>query len=456
MSSWLKCHGALIVAQFIFAANMIYARAAFKESPNASPLIFALFRGVFALIVFSTVHLVQAQQRRKATSASHGQAPPSRSVVPTTPKPIMLAGSAPTTMSSSFPKTLNGLDLPPPEEVVGTPSSPPSSTARRMDPFQLLTAYEQRKVYVLGICGVTLNLIGVAYGIKLTDAVTAGAFQCAIPPVSYLISYLVGYDAMTPAKLASLGCAVVGNMLMGHVWDVANGSHASTYAWGLLLLVINVTAYSSFLVLQKPFVSLLPKMAFLFRANLSGVAGMGLIGLVQASFVYEQLTDGSITTFSWSAILFAGCVNSVVPYYLTAMGLQNGSPATAALYFALQPIFVASMSFFLLDEGLSAIRAVGGVLVLTGIFVGALELYVKSKSARAAAVAPPPPVVVVVLPEPLPQCSPRLTDSAAAQESPRHEETLVDIPLADETEMLQLWTQPAQGGVGPHLSSLQS
>lgn len=301
---WMN-HAALIFAQLIFAVNMIVVRAAFKSAPNASPLVFAVGRGVCALAALSAIHFVH-------------------------------------------------------------------SKSDKVDRFEGFSSKQKVLCYGIGFCGVTLNLIGVAYGVKLTDAITAGAFQCAIPPVSFVISWLCG-DALSRTQVVALCLAVCGNALMAEVWQLASVAVNTTYYVGCLLLTINVCAYSTFLVLQKPFVTEMPKMEFLFRVNLSGVTGMIAIACLSFNTFVDQFVSGALTPQCWFAIAFAGLINSIVPYYLIAVGVSGASPSLAAVYFALQPVFVCVLSVVVLGEGLNFIRSVGGLFILSGLILSGVQ-----------------------------------------------------------------------------------
>jgi drug/metabolite transporter (DMT)-like permease len=232
---------------------------------------------------------------------------------------------------------------------------------------------------LLGAIGITINLLGSASGVKYANAVTAGGIQCAVPPVTCVIAYFVYGEMLPLTKIIALVLAVSGNMIMTQIWCMFTTSEAcstmigdgSTYYFGCLCVVINVTVYSSYLVFQRPVVKLLPTSEFLFRSCLYALCSISFIALCAWSMIWDEITTaGVISRDVLVAIGFAGVINSGLAYYLVSVGI-SGLPPSA---FCSQPVLICVFSTVFLGEGVSLLQAGGGAVVILGLLLGAVPL----------------------------------------------------------------------------------
>jgi drug/metabolite transporter (DMT)-like permease len=247
----------------------------------------------------------------------------------------------------------------------------------------------------LGLAAVLVNLVGISYGVKLTDATTAAAFQCIIPPLSFVLSFAVGYETVFSRwKAVSLLLAVAGNAVVVEVWTMVGTSAQRPpsdryYYLGCLLLLMNISGVSTFLVFQKPIVAALPRIDFLFRVYLLGVPCTIIVSSVllllesstyalsssTASFVASVLQE-QLEATHWltaAAMFHTGSIGLVVPYSVIAWSMRSVPPTVPALYFTLQPLVAAVLGRMLLDEMLSWWRIIGGSLILSGLVLGAID-----------------------------------------------------------------------------------
>ena len=71
------------------------------------------------------------------------------------------------------------------------------------------------------------------------------------------------------------------------------------------------------------------------------------------------------------AALYAGIAINVVCFGIEAWALRHASPGTVALFTALDPPFTACLSVIFLHETASFSLVVGGMLIVSGLFVNA-------------------------------------------------------------------------------------
>jgi drug/metabolite transporter (DMT)-like permease len=92
----------------------------------------------------------------------------------------------------------------------------------------------------------------------------------------------------------------------------------------------------------------------------------GLAALCSA--LLESMPPGALMATA-PTILFAGTVSGALAYTIQIFAQAHTPPAEAALILALEGVFAALAGALLLDERLTAIGALGCVLILAGALV---------------------------------------------------------------------------------------
>ena len=67
---------------------------------------------------------------------------------------------------------------------------------------------------------------------------------------------------------------------------------------------------------------------------------------------------------------FLVLLGSVVPYILIGIGQRAVDATTAALVYSLEPLFAMAIAVVFFTEPLSAMKVIGGAIVLAAQFVG--------------------------------------------------------------------------------------
>lgn len=370
---------------------MTIVRSAFIDSNEVSPIVIIAARLLLSLAAFAVIHFGRMyKKRRQAIIVSPTAKCSQENETWRNTATIDRGEDGLASSTSDYPKHLSEKNGDNGDN--GIPTSSPSSSSEINDTASVASADEfhdlsrsmKLRCVALGIAGGTINMLCASTGVKYANAITSGAFQCAIPPLTCFMAFLFCNETLSLAKILALIFAVVGNMVMVQVWCVFTVSEAcgnansqeeassTEYYIGCLFLLANVTAYSAYLVFQRPVVKVLPKSEFLFRTYLYGFVGMLIVVVCRIDLVWHQLTTpGIITREVLIAIGFAGLVNSTFAYYLVSVGISGVSPAAAAIYFCLQPLFVCIFSTIFLGEGISLVQGGGGVLIIAGLLMSA-------------------------------------------------------------------------------------
>ena len=106
--------------------------------------------------------------------------------------------------------------------------------------------------------------------------------------------------------------------------------------------------------------------------NAVGMAS-GSIFLFGATLIARERITLPERAATWTAIVFFVAIGSVLVFVLYVIVLQRWEASRASYTFVLIPIFTVIFSAWLDDETVGLALVGGGLLVLAGVYVGALR-----------------------------------------------------------------------------------
>jgi drug/metabolite transporter (DMT)-like permease len=112
---------------------------------------------------------------------------------------------------------------------------------------------------------------------------------------------------------------------------------------------------------------------------------VGAVFLLAISFVSGESRDVPYRADTWAALAYLVTLGTVGVFVLFLVVLRRWQASAVAYEFVLAPFVATALGAWLLDESIRPITAVGAVLVLVGVYIGAL-----SKVERRAADATAP------------------------------------------------------------------
>ena len=220
---------------------------------------------------------------------------------------------------------------------------------------------EWRRVLLLSLLGVVLNMGLFIVGLTYTTAVNAVVVITTIPVFTYAIAVLTGRETMGPWRAAGIGVALVGVLyLVGTSYQLD-----PRHALGDLMVMGNALCYAGFLVLARPVIQRYDALSLTTWMFLVGAVVFVPIGL--ASGLRGQLGAASTETLGWMLYIVVG--PSVLAYLLNARVLRHVPSSTVAIFTYVQPIFTAVAAYFVLGAPLEWKVVPAAVLVFAGVWL---------------------------------------------------------------------------------------
>lgn len=219
-------------------------------------------------------------------------------------------------------------------------------------------------VALLGLSGVFGFNTVLYIGLKYTTAVN-GTIINAFSPISVaVLSTLWLKDRPKPVQLAGLLLSFLGVVIIS-----TRGSWAvlasMSFNPGDIIVFADTFVWAFFTVLGKKVMSRLSPLETTTYANLTGVF------FLLPAVLYEW--SGGVPVFSPVHVLvlvYLGVFASVLAFLGWNKGVSEIGPARAAAFYNLIPVYAAVLAFVLTGEELHLYHLIGGLMVLSGVYLG--------------------------------------------------------------------------------------
>lgn len=220
---------------------------------------------------------------------------------------------------------------------------------------------------LLGLFGIFFYNLFFFEGLKLTQASRAAFIVACNPAMIALLS------ALTLKKWPSLKQFVGILFCLGGAFsiilsrsDISTPSSSSA-SLGDLLIAGCVLSWGIYTVFAKPVIQSIGALL-----TVAYSVFIGTILLLVSSLIMGRIDILIHTTFSQidiASLLYLGIFGSALAYYFYYAGIKQIGATRAGVFIALNPITAGILGYFLLNEALSSLTLISGLLILFGIFL---------------------------------------------------------------------------------------
>ncbi|KAJ0252667.1 EamA domain-containing protein [Hirschfeldia incana] len=255
----------------------------------------------------------------------------------------------------------------------------------------------------IGLAGIFGNQLLFLMGLSYTNPTYAAAIQPSIPVFTFLLAVIIGIEKVNLFKIEGLmkvggtivcvsGALVMvlfrGPALYGdkdaestpktvvidtserelHGWLVSSFLGLGLDLWhiGVICLIGNCMCMAAFITVQAPVLKKYP-------AHLSVAAYsyfFGTLLMITTAFVFvREPKDWRLTQSEILAVIFAGVFASALNYGLLTWSNKIIGAALVSLYNPLQPAASAFLSTIFLGSPIYLGSVVGGVLIISGLYM---------------------------------------------------------------------------------------
>jgi drug/metabolite transporter (DMT)-like permease len=215
---------------------------------------------------------------------------------------------------------------------------------------------------VLSFFGVTLNQILFISGLSLTKASNTSLLAVTIPIFALTVGSVLGVEKLRPVKVFGIAVAALGVVLL---IDPRNASFSSETPLGDVLIVLNSLSYGIYVVVSKDVITrngALKSIAWVFLFA-------GLVCVPLGAYSLSAIDVAAVSPVVWLLILYIALAATLAPYLLNAWALARVKPSVVAVYIYLQPVIGFFTAVVFLNEKITPVTILAGILIFTGVFL---------------------------------------------------------------------------------------
>jgi drug/metabolite transporter (DMT)-like permease len=217
----------------------------------------------------------------------------------------------------------------------------------------------------LGFFGVVLNQGGFTVGLNYTSVSHSSLVIGCAPILILALSWALRLEALTGRKAVGMALAFAGAAAVG-AEQVANAAPGSRR--GDLLTLVAAIGLALYTVLGKRAVAEHNPMRLSLLINIAAAILVSPIAIWQMDVLARSDRLGTISLEAWGGVIYLGVLGSAVSYVLYFWALRYMTPTGLGAVSYLQPIGATLLGLALLGEPITRRVAVGGLLVIAGVY----------------------------------------------------------------------------------------
>ncbi|WP_100407388.1 DMT family transporter [Bacillus solitudinis] len=233
---------------------------------------------------------------------------------------------------------------------------------------QTLWVKEWKPILFLSLTGIVLFNLFLYSGLQYTTATNVAVLETTTPIFSILLGALVLKERLKLVQYLGIFLSIIGAL-----WVITKGTWSSfsftQFNLGDFLVMIAIIAWAVYSLLIKQHSHKFP-----LYGSLTIMLFVALVVLFP--FVALEWNDGIFNNLNMKLIgglLYLGIFPSVVALVFWNKGVAAIGPSRASIFLNFIPVFTIFGAVLFLNETVSFIQLLGGVLVIFGVYLSTKE-----------------------------------------------------------------------------------
>lgn len=214
-----------------------------------------------------------------------------------------------------------------------------------------------------GLFGVAINQLFFFEGLNLTTPINAAIIMTVSPILVIVFSAIIIKEKITIRKLLGIFLGIVGAATL--ILKSGSISLDNTFFVGNILIFINATSYSIYLVLVKTLMTKYNPITVMFY-----VFSFGLIFVLP--FGLNELLEVNTQSFSkiiYLKVAFVVICTTFLAYLFNAFALKTLNPSVVSTYIYLQPVLASLVAIFLKSDSLDFIKILSALFIFSAVYL---------------------------------------------------------------------------------------
>lgn len=227
-------------------------------------------------------------------------------------------------------------------------------------------ARQIRNTFLVGVVGYGISLGFQFAGTKLSTASNGALVTSATPAFVLLFAPYLLHERNTPRRILALVISMLGVLA---VIDPRNAELSPALFWGNMSLLAAALTWALYSVLVRKVAQ---------NANLLAASAVMLAGGIPSSLLFgawEVQTQGigAIDIGIIGGILYLGIVSTAIAMFLWNYAFAELPAAVASLTFFAQPLVGTLLGWLFLEEQITPLFLLGGVLIGAGLVISSRD-----------------------------------------------------------------------------------
>ena len=239
--------------------------------------------------------------------------------------------------------------------------------AMRREVFIALTARQVLAVIALGFFGIFAYNIFFFYGLHYINASRASLIVALNPALIALAAFTIGKERLGAGNVMGIGACIAGAATVILSKDAATLQPVAQAWIGDALILGCVLSWVLYSVCSKNLVRQIGPLHTVAYSVIAGTLMLMCAALLHGDITWAAI--GNIQQNQLVSLLYLGVIGSALAYIWYYDGIQKIGATRSGVFIALNPLSAVVLGLLLLDESLSPPMLLGGLLVISGIYL---------------------------------------------------------------------------------------
>lgn len=208
------------------------------------------------------------------------------------------------------------------------------------------------------------------WGLLFVPAGVAGLAFYTYPVYVYVLSVTLLDESLSGQALVALVLA------LGGVALILGGNTGGADAFGVVLVLLAGLGYAMYITGSRAALASIDADILAGTAMIATAVSFTGFGIVSGRLAVPTAID------QWLIIVGIAAIGTAIPIFLYVTGLDRIPASRASIVSTSEPVVTVLLGIVLLGEALTAVLAIGGILVLTGVGLIQNDLATQRKAAQ--------------------------------------------------------------------------
>ena len=242
---------------------------------------------------------------------------------------------------------------------------------------------DQKWFLLLALFEPFFYFLGEAYGLTMVTATVGAVIISTIPLIVPFVSYMLFRERLSLMNMVGLVISFTGVLMV----ILTRSGGISADPKGVLLMFVAVVSAVGYTMVVKKLADDYNPITITAYQSLYGFLMFIPLFLI---FEIPHVNLAAASTESILGVLYLGVVGSGICFILLTIAIRELGAARANIFANLVPVVAAILSFLLLSEPMPALKALGILVVITGLFMSQVSGIQARRAVRREAFRHPP------------------------------------------------------------------